>query len=160
MCRLSTARVDGQGGGAFEIGCTRFPDPSCHTECNRAIERPHRSWCLPWSPQQRSDRTRSSTVELHKPSGFSRTELVVTHQQLPDEDRRGSSGLFWDGAHRTFLARFPFCSKPSSVRVCRERRINHGRRKMGLLKGRMCCDPLSWRSRWVPAGAVAARLRA
>jgi uncharacterized protein YndB with AHSA1/START domain len=78
----STAKVDPREGGTYEIVMHHTSGPLVHTGVYRVIDRPKRL-VFTWF----SDATRHTeslvTVEFHARHGT--TEVVVTHEQLPDE---------------------------------------------------------------------------
>ena len=78
----SEATVDPQVGGAFEIVMHNHEGPIRHTGTYQVIDRPHRlvfTWISPHTQHQESQ----VTVEFHPENG--KTEVVITHVQLPQE---------------------------------------------------------------------------
>lgn len=91
----STASVDPREGGRFEIVMHRGDELLLHTGVYRVIDRPRRL-VFTWI----SDATRQTeslvTVELF--AGHGATEVVVTHERLPDVEELASHTTGWTDA--------------------------------------------------------------
>lgn len=82
----SSAKVDAREGGAFEIVMHVDSGPVCHTGVYQIIDAPRRlvfTWNSPHAGQNDS----LVTVEF-RPDGEA-TEVVITHERLPEEARQG-----------------------------------------------------------------------
>ena len=78
----SECKVDPRVGGAFEIVMHNHEGPIRHTGSYQVIDRPKRlvfTWISIHTQQQESQ----VTVEFHPENG--KTEVVITHVQLPQE---------------------------------------------------------------------------
>jgi uncharacterized protein YndB with AHSA1/START domain len=85
----STVKVDAREGGAFEIVMHVPSGPVRHTGIYQTIDAPRRlvfTWNSPHAGQQDS----LVTVEL-RPDGQS-TEVVITHERLPEAALAGHTG--------------------------------------------------------------------
>jgi uncharacterized protein YndB with AHSA1/START domain len=79
----SECKVDPQVGGAFEIVMQHRDGPIRHSGAYQVIDRPKRlvfTWISPYTQQKESQ----VTVEFHPENG--KTEVVIMHVQLPDEE--------------------------------------------------------------------------
>ena len=79
----SAARVDPKIGGAFEIVMHNAGGSLVHCGVYRIIDRPRRlvfTWISPGTKQTES----LVTVDFH--AGRRTTEIVLTHEQLPDDN--------------------------------------------------------------------------
>ena len=93
----TTARVDAREGGAFEIVMHGAAESFRHTGVYRSIERPRRlvvTWISPATRQEES----LVTVEFH--AGRRGTEIVLTHERLPDAEAVASHTDGWSQALR------------------------------------------------------------
>jgi uncharacterized protein YndB with AHSA1/START domain len=82
----SDVKVDARVGGAFEIVMHVESGPVRHTGIYQAIDAPHRlvfTWNSPYAGQNDS----LVTVEF-RPDGKA-TEIVITHERLPEATRTG-----------------------------------------------------------------------
>lgn len=106
----STAKVDPRVGGAFEVVMHAVAGPIVHTGVYRTIDRPKRlvfTWISPATHHTES----LVTVEFHARQGT--TEVVVTHEQLPDRDARPSHTEGWTQALDLLAARLGAARKES-----------------------------------------------
>ena len=79
----SEVKVDPNVGGAFEIVMHHHTGPIRHTGSYQVIDRPKRlvfTWISPATQHQESQ----VTVEFH--AGNGKTEVVITHVQLPNQE--------------------------------------------------------------------------
>ena len=96
----SEAKVDPEVGGAFEIVMHNHEGPIMHTGSYLVIDRPKRlvfTWISLHTQQQETQ----VTVEFHPDNG--KTEVVITHVQLPDEKAALAHSDGW-GVILEFLA--------------------------------------------------------
>jgi uncharacterized protein YndB with AHSA1/START domain len=91
--RSTVASLDPRVGGAYEIVMTSSSDTYSHRGVYRAIERPRRL-VFTWKSGPTQDCETLVTVDF-LPQGKS-TEVVVTHELLPDS-ARASHGRGWTG---------------------------------------------------------------
>lgn len=88
----STATVDPSVGGAFEIIMMMGGQPKKHSGVYVLIDRPRRlvfTWISPHTNQQES----LVTVDFEEREGV--TEIVITHEKLPDQDAASKHTLGW-----------------------------------------------------------------
>ncbi len=90
----TTAKVDARVGGGFEVLMHREQDSLLHTGTYRVIDRPRRlqfTWISPATEQRES----LVTVDFLA-RGEDRTEVRLTHEQLPQtEETRSSHAEGW-----------------------------------------------------------------
>jgi uncharacterized protein YndB with AHSA1/START domain len=89
----STVKVDAREGGAFEIVMHIASGPVRHTGIYQTIDAPRRlvfTWNSPHAGQHDS----LVTVEF-RPDGEA-TEVVITHERLPEETRSGHTAGWTD----------------------------------------------------------------
>ncbi|MEO8487529.1 MAG: SRPBCC domain-containing protein [Betaproteobacteria bacterium] len=88
----STATVDARIGGRYEI-VMHMPGGSVpHHGVYEAIERPRRL-VFTWNSPHAGDHDSRVTVEFHSQAGA--TEVVITHEHLPDGDAVGKHRGGW-----------------------------------------------------------------
>ncbi|NUP11753.1 MAG: SRPBCC domain-containing protein [Polyangiaceae bacterium] len=88
----ATATVEPREGGAYEIVMHGAGASYVHTGTYRVIDRPHRL-VFTWSSDATKHRPTLVTVELR--ADRRATEVVVTHEQLPDADAIRSHTEGW-----------------------------------------------------------------
>jgi uncharacterized protein YndB with AHSA1/START domain len=99
----TTATLDARVGGGFEIVMYAADGPIRHTGTYRLIDRPRRlvfTWHSPGTWQRET----LVTVEFRAAQGS--TEVVVTHEQLPDQDALRSHTAGWSNALERLAAEF------------------------------------------------------
>lgn len=102
----TVAKVDAREGGRFEVLMHRAQDSILHTGTYRVIDRPHRlvfTWISPATEQHES----LVTVEFVA-RGEDRTEVRLTHEQLPkNEETLSSHTEGWTTAIERLAGRYP-----------------------------------------------------
>jgi uncharacterized protein YndB with AHSA1/START domain len=91
----TTAVIDARVGGAYEIRMDRSAGPLLTRGIYKEIDRPNRL-VLTWGPGGPLERTSLVTVEFKRRGRL--TEIVVTHEQLPDGDVVPSVNDGWSQA--------------------------------------------------------------
>ena len=89
----TAAKVDARVGGAYEVVMHRAGDSVLHTGVYREIDRPRRlvfTWISPATELRES----LVTVDFHA-LGTGGTEVVVTHERLPDGEAGPSHTEGW-----------------------------------------------------------------
>ena len=85
----STVKVDAREGGAFEIVMHVPSGPVPHTGVYQVIDAPRRL-VFTWNSPHAGHNDSLVTVEFH-PDGKA-TEVVITHERLPEAARAGHTG--------------------------------------------------------------------
>jgi uncharacterized protein YndB with AHSA1/START domain len=91
--RPSDVKTDAREGGAFEIVMHPASGPVRHTGVYKTIEAPHRlvfSLVFTWNSPHAGENDSLVTVEF-RPQGNA-TEVVITHERLPQEKVSGHTG--------------------------------------------------------------------
>lgn len=81
----STARVDARVGGAFEVVMHYANGPRRHYGEYRAIER-NRKLVFTWHSDATHDTETLVTVDFNVASAGTGTEIVLTHERMPDHE--------------------------------------------------------------------------